>query len=120
MDWLLFAFALEFGLVRGSETPPIDMSSYVQLETSAIAFGHLELIGKMRSYQIADEITRWQPFRMDYTVGVNVAFDGLIFGVEHLCYHPVFLPEWLDTSFEYRHGWQDRIFVRITIPHTRS
>lgn len=114
MNWLLFAFALELGAIRGSDIP-VDLSSYVQMESTAIIAEHLEIGGVLRSYQVPDGVY-WWPFRMDYTVSATVRFGVLSFGVEHLCYHPVKIPE----APESWHGWAEKVFIRISTSRTRS
>lgn len=114
MTWLLFSFALELGAIRGSDIP-VDVSSYVQTETTVTLFKHLEIGGKLRSYQVPDDSAAdWAPFRMDYSASAVVRFGVLSFGVESLCYHPV-VP-YRVYRFTPVDGWTDRAFVRIATP----
>ena len=113
MNWILFAFALELGAIRGPDIP-VDLSSYVQMESTAIIAEHLEIGGTLRSYQIPDAANSWWPYRMDYTVAATVRFGALSFGVEHLCYHTV--DPWQAHRFAPVDGGYERAFVRITTP----
>jgi hypothetical protein len=112
MDWLLFAFAFEFGAIRGPDVQGLALRdepvSYVQTEVEATAFRHLQIGGALRSYQPFEASTNWDPFRIDYSIHALVRFGGLSFGVEHLCYHPV-----NGTSGS---GGYERAFVRIATP----
>lgn len=117
MNWILFAFALELGAIRGSEIP-VDVSSYVQMESMAIIAEHLEIGGVLRSYQTPEAWYNWYPYRMDYTVTATMRFGVLSFGVEHLCYHTV--DPWQAHRFTPVDGGYERAFVRIVTPDTRE
>lgn len=115
MDWLFFAFALELGAIRGTDLP-VDVSSYVQMESAAIVLGHIEIGGALRSYQIPDN-AQWWPFQMDYTVGATARFGNLSFGVEHLCRHTVIpFNTYLAPPID---EWSERAFVRIATTPSR-
>ena len=114
MEWLLFAFALELGAIRGNDLP-VDAAAYVQTEAIITVLHHVEIKGVLRSYQIPDSMSNWLPFRMDYTVAAVATFRAFSFGVERLCYHPVITdspdgPGFFDSS------GTERIFIRIATP----
>lgn len=112
MNWILFAFALELGAINDTELP-VDLTAYVQMESTAILFRHLEIGGILRSYQIPAGGYQWEPLRMDYTVLAIVRFGILSFGAEHICYHPVGTKQvpFVDWNSS------DRIFIRVATPY---
>lgn len=115
MDWLLFAFALELGAIRGPDIP-VDVSSYVQTEATVTLFRHVEVGGRLQTYQVPKDGYVWTPFRIDYATSVSVVFGALSFGVEHECFHNVSSPDPLQ-GYRIKDSprWAtERAFVRIT------
>lgn len=108
MNWILFAFALELGAIQGPDIP-VDLSSYVQMESTATILTHLEVGGALRSYQVPYTGHEWSPFRMDYTVHATVTFGMISFGVEHMCYHPVSTT----STYSWQSGGLERWFIRV-------
>jgi hypothetical protein len=117
MDWLLFAFALELGAIRGNDLP-VDVASYVQMESAVTLFRHVEIGGTFRSYQVPSDDYRWTPFRIDYTTGVTLRFGILSFGVEHECFHNVWSPNPIEGyRLKQSPRWAaEKAFIRIATP----
>ncbi len=120
MDWLVFAFALELGAIRGPDIlpdSPGEFAGYVQTEVALTMFGHVTFGGTMRAYELWAEGYQFSPFRMDYTTGIAATFGVLSFGVEHVCSHPVTTP-WEGSPSGIESGGTERAFVRIATPRT--
>ena len=110
MNWLLLAFSLEVGAIRGP-TIPFDIASYVQTNAIVTLLDHLEIGGTLRSYQEPIPSSyAWDPFRMDYTVSAVVRFGSLSFGVERMCYHPVSSV----SIYQWQTGGFERMFIRVS------
>jgi len=98
MDWIVFLFALELGIVPTSgfvmyDTPSetvFEQAGYVQLETRIELFKYLFLGGSIRTYVWKDRegVSFW-PWRDGYMFNAGLRYKQMELGFRHYCTHPV-------------------------------
>jgi hypothetical protein len=100
MQWLALIFAIQAGTFTGQATIEApnqtnmvwsvpENSFYIDLEAGAEFFDIFRISGTMKSYQIADANSYFDPYRIDYGFNAYIKLKGFSFGFKHECDHPV-------------------------------
>ncbi|MHA1302130.1 MAG: hypothetical protein ACTSPI_00310 [Candidatus Heimdallarchaeaceae archaeon] len=98
MNWLIFAFALELGIIPIDEfvmyNPSIeivfDQSLYVEIEGEALLFDLLFIGGSIRTYiwKNKEGISFW-PWRDGFLFNAGIKYKYVELGFKHYCTHPI-------------------------------
>lgn len=61
-------------------------------------YDEIYVYSSIRTEMNAIKIDKWNPVRVDYTIGVKYKWKILEFGIEHECYHPISVYEYKETE----------------------
>lgn len=100
LSFLVFSWALSLGYMPqqveiyddpgGSEVLVDRSGCFVQdLGLEVLAWEHLRAWTNIRTYEEAQGLASYAPFRADYSIGMDVLAGPVVLGVRHECDHPV-------------------------------
>jgi hypothetical protein len=121
MNWLVFLYALEIGLLPNNsfvmyQKPAdevFDQAFYIQFESEIEMFRFLFLGGSIRTYLWKDKkgISFW-PSRDGYQFNVGFRYKFLEVGFRHYCTHPV-IPYRYPIQMNWEGSYQE-IYLRLS------
>jgi len=120
MNWLLFIFALEAGIIptdifviyQVSHEEIHDQSIYIQFEAEIELFKILFVGGSIRTYawKEIENISFW-PWRDGYLFNAGLRYKILELGFRHYCTHPI-IPYQYPAQMNWE-GAYEEIYLRV-------
>ena len=100
LSFLVFSWALSLGYMPqqveiyddpGGQEVLVDRSGcFVQdLGLEVLAWNHLRAWTNIRTYEEAQGLASYAPFRADYSIGLDLLAGPVVLGIRHECDHPV-------------------------------
>jgi hypothetical protein len=76
-------------------------------------FNHVRIKSEMESYQFStDSLTKFYPFRIDYTIGAELYDEGFSIGIKHECDHSVIYERRIPRSKKYI-SMETQIYLKL-------
>lgn len=124
MNWLVFFFALELGIVpqagvliyKPEESfARIDGAIYTELEAKVLIFNTLFVGGGVRTYITPGNSYAFSPNTTVYDFNTGLRFKDIVeIGWRHRCFHPTFsYMSGFEQELEGMEGSYDEIYLRI-------
>lgn len=117
MEWILFFFSFEMGIITDSTVAiepdryAYENSFFIEVSPEIDLFGFITIYGTVRIDMFKDVSFYFNPVLLGSLIGVSLNYRGFSIRAEHFCKHPVIA--WNDASLpgQNENSWYESISI---------